>query len=148
MRENPNKSPRRRWLQFSLRTLLSVTAIAGVVAYGLHWNNLRKETLAAWNELERAWAYWDAGVATNEEIYAASKNLCEAECGVPLASKVAAYATHLARMQKFLNDYRTRLESSIHDHERAEREYDKLAAYCEEAETWLEAAQGRPLLPN
>ena len=128
--------------------MLLITAIAGIVAYGLHWNNLRTEAESSWKELERAWAGWEAGVATNEQIYAASKNLCEAECGVPLASKVAACATHLARMQNFLDDFNTGLKSSLYDIERAEQEQDKLAAYCEEAEKWLEAAQGRPLLPN
>ena len=49
---------------------------------------------------------------------------------------------------EFLDDYKTRLQSSMYDLEWAEQEESKLAAYCDEAQKWLEAAQGRPLLPN
>ena len=150
MRDPVNVQPqqRGRWLRFSLRTLLLISTVSGIFAYGLHWNRLRKEAETAWSEFERTWASLEADVATNDDYYVASKNLCHAECNVPLHSKVAAHATHLARIQKYTDNFEAMLAASVYDLEWAEKERHKLAGYCAEAEEWLAAAQRRPLLPK
>jgi hypothetical protein len=130
-------------LRFGLRALLAATAVAAVACYVL---SCHLAAQAAQEDLERVYAAYDAGLKTNKEIYIASRRLCEAACRVPLGNKVAAHATHLARMYKLHErvEYLVNIGLFASDPAPMLVEVD---GYCEEAEAGLEAVLGRRLLP-
>jgi hypothetical protein len=85
---------RRRWLQFSLATLLACTT---VIALTVHWFAERRRLQTAEHDYEAAKAFWEAGAVTLDELLTASERLYNAERANFFSSRRAANINYLNR---------------------------------------------------
>lgn len=93
----------RRWRQFSLTSLLAVTAVAGCATFAAHWFASWRRAQAAEHAFVAAEAKWDAGIGRFEEVREASSKLLDAESALPFADRRAAqiaYLNRTARLEK------------------------------------------------
>lgn len=85
---------RRRWLQFSLATLLACTT---VIALAVHWFAERRRLQTAEHAYEAAEASWEAGAGTLDNLLEASERLYSAERANSFSSGRAAKINYLNR---------------------------------------------------
>lgn len=85
---------RRRWLQFSLATLLACTT---VVALAVHRFAERRRLQTAEHDYEAAKAFWEAGTATLDDLMKASERLYSAELANSFSSGRTAKVNYLNR---------------------------------------------------
>src|SRR3569623_616732 len=85
---------RRRWLQFSLATLLACTT---VIALTVHWFAERRRLQTAEHDYQAAQAFWEAGAVTLDELLTASERLYNAERANSFSSAHAAKLNYLYR---------------------------------------------------
>lgn len=96
------KATRRRWLQFSLATLLAFTT---AIALAVHWFAERRRLQAAEHDYESAKAYWEAGIGTVDDLLTASERLYAAELANSFSSGRAAkinYLNRTARLERHI----------------------------------------------
>ncbi len=87
----------RRWLRYSLRTLVVVLTLGGTVGY---WLACKADVWRQQREYERLNARWEAELASADEVCEASLRLCRAESAVPFADRHRAASAHLSRVEK------------------------------------------------
>ena len=93
---------RRRWLQFSLATLLASTS---VIALAVHWFAERRRLQTAEHDYESAKSYWEAGIGTVDHLLTASERLYSAELANSFSSRRAAkinYLNRTARLERHI----------------------------------------------
>ena len=123
----------RRWFRFSLRTLLIVVSLCGVILWAFI---LRRDIAAAHEAWKTAANGFDADVVPIEDLHAASMELRSAESRIPFNSHAAGVG-HLARMQRYEIHYlvHARMSESM----RYLDDLPKVHDYVREAEQWLKA---------
>lgn len=124
--------------QYSLATLLAAVSLSAVAAY---WYSTTHRVAAAREAFDIARN--DNG--DNDAIYRASVRLLHAELAVPFRNREPAFYDHLERMTQLEQKWRLLpLVACVGDPPAFRRECnekaDKILAWCDEAEQWLDEA--------
>jgi hypothetical protein len=137
--------------QFLLRrrrliaTAVAVPFLVGLAIYSTYWWVLYRRAAEAEAEYRHAWASYQAGLATKEDVCIASRAACLAALRVPLSDSVRTYAIHLARVQHMEILARHYLaegewgQGGEEGRDHAIRDLAAVNSYATEAEHWFDS---------
>jgi len=135
-------APRRRWFQYSLRTLLILPVFVAVGCFGyVDYRRLAK----ARTDYRYAAANYEVDMIGVIDLCRASMVLAEVEDQSWFVGAVRARAAHLIRASEIEKKYRAFIALALFGEggrEEAGKNLDQVVAYRAEAEEWLKKSLG------
>jgi hypothetical protein len=125
-------APRRRWFQFSLRTVLALLTVVPLAAWGTF---VVVDIRAASKDFDAKVQRYMVGICATDEACEASKRLRDCERRLPFAEPQAGRA-HLERLNE-LRSIHERHCGSWRGADGEDPELEMLDQYAAEAKAWL-----------